>query len=233
MATPDTAWKTQRSLWDREYRELQVIPSTTRTLASKALVAALPRLGLSPRWKVLDLGCGNGRNSVFLAQQGAEVHALDFSTAALDRLVELASGLGLSDSVHTYCASLTQRLPFPDATFRLVVDSYVFCHFLDSSLKDHYLSELRRVTRPGGLVFMSLFPPDDGYYGSMAVQMVPNGSAVTDPLNGIAKQLYTAQQLADLVGRGFQVEWTGSLEFDDVVLGRHFWRKILSAILRR
>jgi ubiquinone/menaquinone biosynthesis C-methylase UbiE len=233
VTTPDTAWKTQRNLWDREYNELQVIPSSTRTLASKALVAAAHRLRLHPGCTVLDIGCGNGRNSVYLAQRGANVHALDFSTTALDRLQTLASSTRVSDSVHAYCASLVDRLPFRDGSFPVVIDSYVFCHFLAEGLKDHYLNELRRVAKPGGLVFLSLFPPEDGYYQTMIGRRGPDGIIVTDPNNGIAKQLYTPGELATVLRRGFGLEWTLSLEFDDVVLGRCYRRRILSAIFRR
>ncbi len=58
---------------------MKVIPSSTRMLPSKALVLFSEILGFKNLHNVLDAGCGIGRNSIYLAQKGCEIHAVDFS----------------------------------------------------------------------------------------------------------------------------------------------------------
>ena len=55
-------------LWDREYSDLKVIPSSTRQLPSKPLVLFAEILDFRKMRKVLDAGCGIGRNAIYLAQ---------------------------------------------------------------------------------------------------------------------------------------------------------------------
>ncbi len=82
-----------RERWNRRYREGAY---ADRVHPSAFLVDWLPRLGLGPgRRRALDLACGLGRNSLFLARAGWRVRAVDVSPEALDRLRETAAGEGL------------------------------------------------------------------------------------------------------------------------------------------
>jgi SAM-dependent methyltransferase len=73
----------QAEIWDREYRQIRSIPSSTRRVPSKALLLLEQLLDLNKARIVLDAGCGNGRNAVYLAAKGCNVVAVDFSSAAL------------------------------------------------------------------------------------------------------------------------------------------------------
>src|SRR5438067_3315020 len=89
-------------VWDREYTTYKVIPSSTRSLPSKALVLFSELIGFQNKLKVLDAGCGIGRNSVYLAKKGCEVHAVDFSEAALSQLDKLAIQTGIRERITLY-----------------------------------------------------------------------------------------------------------------------------------
>ncbi len=82
--------ETDREKWDRRYREGSY---QARTHASELLVEWLPRL---PRGRALDVAAGAGRNSLYLAEAGYEVDALDISSVALGRLQETATTRGLA-----------------------------------------------------------------------------------------------------------------------------------------
>jgi SAM-dependent methyltransferase len=84
--------------------------------ANAPLVAAVD--ALSPG-RALDLGCGEGGDSVHLARLGWQVTAVDISPTALSRTDELAASTGVSSRVTTERHDLT--ISFPDGRFDLVV----------------------------------------------------------------------------------------------------------------
>lgn len=83
-----------RIKWDRRYREVERFFSLG---PSKFLADSLVRvLSLVPGRKALDLACGEGRNSIYLAQQGFEVSGVDISPVGLERGRRRAADLGFS-----------------------------------------------------------------------------------------------------------------------------------------
>lgn len=225
----------EKDLWEREYGTLKVIPSSTRTLPSKALVLFSEILDFKNLRRVLDVGCGIGRNSVYLAKKGCQVHAVDFSETALNQLNAAATREGLRSKIHICYCLLQSTFPYRDRAFDLVVDSYVFCHFTDDRVKEHYRSELCRVTKPGGLVFSSVFSVRDAYYREMIghTHSDEGPRVIVDPHNGIKKRLYTEDEIKAFFQRAFDVMYFVTLEFKDVVLGSPYWRSIFVLILKR
>ncbi len=117
---------------------------------------------IQPGQQVLDVACGTGRGTVGLAQAvGPEGHvdALDLSEAMLDQARAKLAQLGLDDRVH-FKTGNARELPFPDATFDLVYNGYMF----DLIPLDGFapiLHEFARVLKPGGkLVLVNMSKPD-------------------------------------------------------------------------
>jgi len=102
---------------------------------------------LDPASRALDLACGPGRVSRDLAPRCGEVVGLDASAAMLERAREraVASGLGNTSFVEAVAATL----PFPDASFDLVILANVLFYVADPV---DVLREVARVLRPGGRV---------------------------------------------------------------------------------
>ena len=220
-------------VWDQEYTTYKVIPSSTRSLPSKALVLFSDLIGFQNNLKVLDAGCGIGRNSVYLAEKGCEVHAVDFSKAALSKLDNLSKHAGVRERITLYNHSLVESFPFESNSFDLILDSYVFCHFVDEGLKQYYRDELNRVTKPGGIVFSSLFSVDDEYYEELINQGNGRNKIVTDPHNGVTKQLYTEKEIKTFFSSLFTILYFVKFQFTDIVLGKPYERSILALILQK
>lgn len=105
---------------------------------------------ITPAMRVLDAGCGSGRNLRWLAANGARVFAVDRDAAAVERVREL----GL-DEQHARVAEV-DALPFEDDAFDAVLAVAVL-HFARG--EEHFaamLDELARVLRPGGILFTRL-----------------------------------------------------------------------------
>lgn len=220
-------------VWDREFSEIQVIPTSTRTSPSKALLLFAEFLRSDHSLVVFDAGAGIGRNAIYLARQGHKVYAADSSRVALQVLKSSVETAQLQELIQLIDVPLEGPLPFPANAFDLLLDSYVSCHFLDDALIQHYWSEMHRVTRKAGLVFSSLFSVEDEYYRELAQEPLVAGSTVVDPRNGIAKQLFTLESARRLYSDFFKVKYLVQFEFDDHVVGRDFRRSVIATLMEK
>ena len=102
--------------WDRRYAGSELLWTAA---ANRFLVAEAS--GLTPG-RALDLACGEGRNAVWLAEQGWQVTGVDFSGVALAKAATLAAGRGVE--VEWVQADLVDYEPAP-GTYDLVVVLYL------------------------------------------------------------------------------------------------------------
>ena len=108
--------------------------------------------------RALAVGDGEGRNGVWLAQQGLDVHSVDFSAAGLRKAENLAHQRGVK--LRTECIDLV-TWEWPSEAYELIVS--VFVHFPSATrLKVH--SGIWRALIPGGLLIMEAFHPDQLKY---------------------------------------------------------------------
>ena len=94
---------------------------------------------------VVDLGCGNGVDSLFLAEQGASPIGCDISREALDALAARAPG------VRTLCFDMTKGLPFADGAVDVLIAD-LSLHFFPWETTRAIADEILRALRPGGLL---------------------------------------------------------------------------------
>src|ERR1035441_2144215 len=114
------------------------------------------RGNIVPGMRVLDAGCGYGRNLVYLLREGCEVFALDQDAAGVEHVRRLSASLETGLPTKNFQAGPIERMPFPDAFVDVVICSSVL-HFARDD--DHFramLAELWRVLRPGGMLFCRL-----------------------------------------------------------------------------
>ncbi len=118
-------------------------------------VVELAEGGGLPPGRALDLGCGTGTSSLYLARHGWEVVGVDFSFLAVLRARRRARRERLP--VRFYRADVT-RLPFLREPFDLVLD--IGClHGLPPEDRERYAAEVHRLARPGGLYLLYAFLP--------------------------------------------------------------------------
>jgi SAM-dependent methyltransferase len=108
--------------------------------------------------RVLELGCGYGRNAIYLAGQGCGVDAVDFSGHAIERAREQAAAAGAAVTFH--CRSIF-GMPVTEGSYDLVYDSGCFHHIAPHRRQD-YVRLVRRALRPGGSFGLTCFRPEGG-----------------------------------------------------------------------
>ena len=110
---------------------------------------------------ILEIGCGTGKNTVFLAQIGRQVHALDFSQG----MIQIAKEKVKAENVRFSIADLTQRWPCEDANYDLIVCNLVLEHIENLSF---IFSEASRVLQEEGRFLINELHPFRQYEGKKA-----------------------------------------------------------------
>ena len=112
---------------------------------------------------LLELGSGEGRDTLYFARAGLHVTALDYSTVAISSLSAAAERAGLQ--LHVRQHDVKQPLPFPDATFDACYSHMLFCMALTAADLENLTAEVRRVLRAGGLAIYTARTTEDPDYG--------------------------------------------------------------------
>jgi tellurite methyltransferase len=106
--------------------------------------------------RVLDAGCGYGRNLVHLLREGCEVFALDADADAVDHVRQLSASLMARLPVENFRVGAIEAMPFPDGFLDVVICNSVLHFSRDDRHFRAMLAELWRVLRPGGMLFCRL-----------------------------------------------------------------------------
>ena len=106
--------------------------------------------------KVLDAGCGGGRNLVYFLRNGYDAYAIDPNPKAVEAVKLLAKSIAPSLPQSNFRVAPAEALPFDDQYFDLMICSAVL-HFADSEAHfDDMLRSIWRVLKPGGYLFARL-----------------------------------------------------------------------------
>ena len=106
--------------------------------------------------KVLDAGCGYGRNLVHLLRDGAEVFAVDANAEAVEHVKALAAELAPGLPGENFQVAAVEAMPFEDGFADVVICNSVLHFARDEAQFLAMVTELWRVLRPGGLLFCRL-----------------------------------------------------------------------------
>lgn len=130
----------------------------------------------------LDLGCGEGRNAIWLAEQGWQVTAVDFSPVALERAARLAGERGVG--VDFQCRDLRTWSP-PGAAFDLV--AIIYLHLPSDDLQRVHARAARAVAPGGSLLILGHDVRNlaEGHGGPQDPDRLLDPSTVASQLDGL------------------------------------------------
>lgn len=162
---PGVDVKTGYDAWARTYDEMG---NSTRDLDAMALRQTLACLSAG---HVLELGCGTGKNTTWLAKQFDHVTAIDFSAGMLN----LARQKTTTENVEFYQNDISKPWPAESSKFDLVTCNLVLEHIADL----HFIyKEAGRVLRPGGQIFLCELHPYRQHKGGQAQYFSKTGDNV-------------------------------------------------------
>jgi SAM-dependent methyltransferase len=159
-----TAFDNPREHWDARFAGDSYFFGTEPNRFLREHGALLPKSG-----RVLAVADGEGRNGVWLAQQGLDVLSVDFSPVALAKARKLAAERGVT--LRTEEADLASWV-WPEASFEAVVA--IFFQFAGPALRDLIFAGVKRALKPGGLLLLQGYRPKQLEYKTGGPPLVEN-----------------------------------------------------------
>ena len=135
--------------WDARYAVADYIFGT----APNQFLASHANL-IQPGMRALAVADGEGRNSVWLAEHGAQVHAVEVSPIALEKSRALAQARGVTIQFEQ-ADLLTWH--WPEAEYDLVVA--IFIQFASPSQREPIIAGIRHALKPGGVLILQGYTP--------------------------------------------------------------------------
>src|SRR5580704_9684238 len=111
---------------------------------------------ISPGMRILDAGCGSGRNLVYFLREGYEVYAADADQQAVDSVRSLARTLAPALPASNFRVEAVEQMSFDDACADVVISNAVLHFAHDDAHFESMLLGSWRVLKPGGLFFSRL-----------------------------------------------------------------------------
>ena len=119
-------------------------------IATEALVKFIQEFNLPAGLMVVDLGCGEGRDSIFLSKTGFHVIGIDVSPSAVKRAKKWARREG---ALLDFLVADVAELPIRSEVYDLAVNVACLHMIIDQNVRNHHLREAFRVLKSGGIYF--------------------------------------------------------------------------------
>lgn len=110
----------------------------------------------NPRMKLLDAGCGGGRNLIYFLRDGYDVCGVDQSREAVNHVRSLAAALAPHLPTDNFRVEPVEKMSFADGSFDVVISSAVLHFARDEEHWQSMVSEMWRVLKPDGIFFARL-----------------------------------------------------------------------------
>lgn len=151
----------QQEHWEDAFAEKPDMFGASPSEPAKAALDLFTKEGVKT---ILELGSGQGRDTLFLAKGGLKVFALDYSEAAIRTIAEKAEKAGLSALIQPSRHDIRRPLPFEDGSVDACFSHMLFCMALTSAEMEFLCGEIRRVLKPSGLNIFTVRHTGDPHY---------------------------------------------------------------------
>ncbi|MFH1231255.1 MAG: class I SAM-dependent methyltransferase [Planctomycetota bacterium] len=134
--------------------------------------------------RILDLGCGSGRHTVYFAKKGFDVYGIDIARQGL-RITKLwLRKEGLKADLK--CGSVYDKLPYPDKFFDALISIQVINHARIETIRKA-IGEIERILKPKGIIFITVAKTHRGRFHTRKSKLIAPRTCI--PLEGKEKGL--------------------------------------------
>lgn len=173
---------------------------------------------LKRKARILDLGCGGGRNAQYLAEEGCEVHGLDISPSAVSFCEGRLKRFNLNG---TFKQGEITHIPYEDGIFDGIVCVAALDHVTMKGAKKA-IKEMRRVKSPGSTIFITFDPPtrDEEIKGEAEKQEDGSLYFVKGEQKGMLFRRYSDDEIKNLIGVENIISFEYSHDGDRIIVCR-------------
>lgn len=191
----------QQKIWQQEHGMVSTLPAMAKVEPSSGVVAFVEYLKkhkAEPALKAVDIGCGKGRNTIYLAKLGFDVYAMDFIELALQHTRERAEKEGVKKNVHLIKTEIDKNWPFESNYFDIAIDSFSSIDIETKEGREVYRKELYRTLKPGGYALVMVVSSEDEWEKKLIAESPgkENDSTIW-PQNGKFQKDYDWQELRE------------------------------------
>ena len=175
---------------------------------------------------ILDLGCGTGRNSNYLAERGNSVIGIEISKTALELAKQRARELGVT--VDYRLADIGTPYGISDNSIDLIID-VTSSNSLNEKGREIYLSECARVLKPGGYFFLRALCKDGNKNVKNLLKASPGREHDTYVIKeiGLTERVFSKEDLVTMYSKYFKIlkleKKSGYSTFNGRIYKRDYW----------
>ena len=148
--------------------------------------------------KIVEIGAGLGRDTIFFAKNSFYIQALDYSKTSIDSIKDKSKKLNLSNFIRTKIYDIRKKLPFEDNSIEGCFSHMLYCMALTNSDLENLNNEICRILKPGGINIYTVRHLGDGDY--------KNGIHIGEDLyenDGFIVHFFSEKKINSLL-KGFQ-----------------------------
>jgi SAM-dependent methyltransferase len=219
----------QGNVWEKEYRNPKLV--TKKDEPQKDVLRFFKFLKKEHNFiledkKVLDLGCGTGRNSNYIASLGNSLIGIEISKTAISLAKERASSLGLK--VDYRLGDIGEPFDIPKSSVDLVLD-VTSSNSLNEKGRKIYLEETHRVLKDGGFFFVRALAKDGNKNVKFLLKNSPGKEYDTYIIKemGLTERVFSRKDFIETYEKYFKILYlekkTSYTKFNDRVYKRDYW----------
>lgn len=223
-----------KNAWIEEYKR-KGIPSSFRNDPTKTVVEFVSWLKNHQRMingNAADIGCGLGRNSLYLVSQGFKVTGLELLEENVNTINQQAQANQLS--LQAFAQDATDPWPIPPNSLDITIDVFCYKHIVHKEKQRKYRHELWKSLKNDGFYFISLASTKDGFYGPLLKNSPnPKEKLIIDPYSNIPSFLYSQEDLQTEFSDLFEIVQTKEQSSTSPMYGKEYSRIVLNAIFKK
>lgn len=186
----------EKPFWENTYTDMSAATFGKNPAKDVMKISTSLKQGMT----VLDIGCGEGRNSIYLVGLGHDVDAFDVSEAGIAKLKKIAEEKGVK--VNAWVQDLTSYIF--DKTYDIIICHGVL-HLVEKHEWQRIIKDIKANTKPGGLNIIGVF--------TNTLPAAPDLAAFTKALfnEGELKELYSGWDIIEYNAYVFEDEHPGGI----------------------
>jgi ubiquinone/menaquinone biosynthesis C-methylase UbiE len=200
----------QRRLWDAEHASPQSLlpmdarsPSGTVTRFMEWFRAHRMPVELL---KGVEMGCGKGRNALWLAAQGMQMTAFDFSKVSITEAKRRVAEDNLTEQYRFLVVDATERWPFETASFDVGIDCFASTDIENSNGRAKARDEFSRVIKPNGPLCVSAMADSSPYHRSLVAARPAHETGALLRERGRFEKTFSREELLSFYQTQFTLE---------------------------